>query len=55
MLYFYRIGNYVLQSDREAKRVMKGGTENFAIEHLVFDNDARVDVIQEGDEYETED
>lgn len=51
MLYFYRIGNYVLQSDQKAKELVKGGTEQFAIEHLVFADNAMVQVIKDGDKF----
>lgn len=49
-MYFYKIGGYVLQSDKMAVRIETATGSNEIIS-LKFDDTATVNVIEEGDEY----
>lgn len=50
MMYFYRIGNCVLESDKIAARHENDQSQRFRL--LVFDENATVSVVEPGDTYE---
>ncbi len=50
MTYFYKIGDYVLESDEAAQRYESDQSQNFRL--LSFSDNATVSVIEPGDTYE---
>ncbi len=49
MMYFYKIGDYVLESDQLAASARSDQNENYVF--LSFNENASVSVVETGDEY----